>query len=193
MTRLQPEQILRLFVDSGALLSGHFQLSSGLHSAEYLQCALVLSDPARAEKIASALAELLKEPAQAVVSPALGGVVIGHEVARALGIKAYFAERENGIMTLRRGFVLKPREKVVIVEDVITTGKSSAEVLSLLKSLGADAVGALSIVNRSHAGPDLGVPLSSLLRLPIASSPADRCPQCRDKTPLVKPGSRPSS
>lgn len=178
------------FHDSGALLTGHFLLSSGLHSAQYMQCALLLSDPVLATSIGKELAASLKEPVEAVLSPALGGIIIGQEVARALGLKAYFAERENGIMTLRRGFSLRRDQKVVIVEDVITTGKSSGEVLRLVESLGARAVAALSIVNRSASGPDLGIPTASLLRLPIESHQASNCPLCRGQIPLVKPGSR---
>lgn len=180
----------KIFRDSGALLGGHFLLSSGLHSAQYMQCALLLADPILATSIGKDLAALQKEPVEAVLSPAIGGIVIGQEVARALGLKAYFAERENGIMTLRRGFNLRPGQKVVIVEDVITTGKSSGEVVGLINSLGAKAVSALSIVNRSASGPDLGIPTASLLRLPLEAHAAENCPLCREKIPLVKPGSR---
>lgn len=187
---MKPDAVLNLFTRCGALLKGHFQLSSGLHSDQYMQCALLLSEPARAEALGSALAALQKQPCELIVSPAMGGLIIGHEVARALGVRAYFAERENGIMSLRRGFTLKPGEKVVVVEDVITTGKSSAEVITLIKNLGAEVVGALSIVNRGTQAAQLGVPTASLLNLPITSYPQEGCPLCRQATPVVKPGSR---
>lgn len=187
---MKPDAVLNLFTQCGALLKGHFQLSSGLHSDQYMQCALLLSEPTRAEALGAALAKLQKQPCDLVVSPAMGGLIIGHEVGRALGARAYFSERENGIMSLRRGFALKPGEKIVVVEDVITTGKSSAEVISLIKNLGAEVVGALSIVNRGAQAAPLGVPTASLLNLPIASYlPAD-CPLCRQGAPMVKPGSR---
>lgn len=180
-----------LFVDTGALLTGHFQLSSGLHSDQYMQCALLLSHPDRAESIGRALAELLDEPVDIVVSPAMGGVVIGQEVARALKLRHLFAERENGVMTLRRGFSLAPGQRVVVVEDVITTGKSSREVIDLIRSKGAVPAAALAIVRRSAEPPDLGVPVRSLLDHPIRSFRPEECPLCKQGSPVVKPGSRP--
>jgi len=182
--------LLTLFIESGALLQGHFQLSSGLHSDQYMQCALLLSDPERAGALGENLAALQEPKPDLIVSPAMGGLIIGHEVARALKLRAYFAERENGVMTLRRGFSLKPGEKVVVVEDVITTGKSSAEVISLIEALGAKVIGALSIVNRCAGKLDLGVPAKSLLQLPLAAYAAAQCPLCAKSLPLVKPGSR---
>lgn len=180
-----------LFVDTGALLTGHFQLSSGLHSDQYMQCALLLSHPDRAESIGRALAGLLEEPVDIVVSPAMGGVVIGQEVARALKVRHLFTERENGVMTLRRGFSLSPGQRVVVVEDVITTGKSSREVIDLIRSKGAVPAAALSIVRRSAEPPDLGVPVRSLLDHPIRSFRPEECPLCKQGSPVVKPGSRP--
>ena len=181
-----------LFTRSGALLSGHFLLSSGLHSDQYFQCALVLSDTLAAERLGRELAARLPAEwaAATVVAPALGGVVIGHETARALGARSLFTERKEGRMELRRGFTVSPGERCVVVEDVITTGKSTREVVELLKALGAAPVGALSIVLRAAAEPDLGVPLRSLARLPAAAWTALECALCRDGLPLVKPGSR---
>jgi orotate phosphoribosyltransferase len=186
--------IQELFVSSGALLSGHFKLSSGLHSDQYFQCALPLSDPPVAEKLGRALADAVKAEGwkpSVVVSPALGGVVIGHEAGRALGVRALFAERQDGAMTLRRGFSLKKGEKVLVVEDVITTGKSTGEVVALLKTLGASVVGAASIVLRAETPPDVGVPLKSLAKLPVKSWEPEKCPLCKAGKPVVKPGSRP--
>jgi orotate phosphoribosyltransferase len=171
-------------------LKGHFLLSSGLHSPQYMQSALVLSEPARAELLGAALAARLKEKVDLVVAPAMGGLIIGHEVARALKVRSYFTERENGIMTLRRGFKLEPRERVVVVEDVITTGKSTGEVNTLLKSLGAEPVAALSIVDRSEKPLSLGIPVASLIKLSIPSYEASACPLCKEGRPVVKPGSR---
>lgn len=178
-------------VDAGALLQGHFLLSSGLHSEQYMQCALLLAHPDKAQSLGAELAASWKGPKpDLVLSPAMGGLIIGQEVARALKVRHFFTEREEGVMTLRRGFRLKPGEKVLIIEDVITTGKSSREVIDLARSKGAEVVAALSIVCRCAAAPDLGVPTASLLNVPISSYPAERCPLCRRGDPLVKPGSR---
>lgn len=179
-----------VFVETGALLQGHFLLSSGLHSDQYMQCALLLAHPDRAQDLGERLAELQDLKPDLVLSPAMGGLIIGQEVARALKVRHYFSEREDGLMTLRRGFTLMPGEKVLIVEDVITTGKSSLETMALARSKGAEIIGALSIVCRAAAPPDLGVPVKSLLNIPIASYPADQCPLCRQGLPVVKPGSR---
>lgn len=192
--------VLDLFRDSGALLEGHFQLSSGLHSPQYMQCALLLAQPGQAERLGEALAGLLApRPAHEaapprpdlVVSPALGGLIIGHEVARALGVRAYFAERESGAMTLRRGFALKPGERVAVVEDVVTTGKSTREVMDLVRAGGAEVVAGLCIVDRTGGSHDLGVPLKSLLQMKLPAFSAGECPQCRQGLSVVKPGSRP--
>lgn len=185
------------FVDEGALLQGHFELSSGLHSPQYMQCALLLSRPAKAEALGKALAALLSplvpDAPELVLSPAMGGLIIGQEVARALGTRAYFTEREAGAMTLRRGFSLKKGERVVVVEDVVTTGKSSREVMDLVRERGAEPIALLSIVNRSGGGLHLGVPAGSLLEMTIPSYRPEDCPLCREGSPAIKPGSRPQS
>ncbi|MBI5241642.1 MAG: orotate phosphoribosyltransferase [Elusimicrobia bacterium] len=188
---LSSQELRSLLVETGAMLEGHFQLSSGLHSDRYMQCALVLAHPRHAFRLGAALARLAPQPPDLVLSPALGGVVIGQETAAALDVRAFFAERENGLMTLRRGFALKPGEKVLVVEDVITTGKSTGEVIALARRLGAEVVGAASIVCRASEPPDLGVPFASLIHLPLTAVPADKCELCRQGKPLVKPGSRP--
>ena len=184
-----------LFKGSGALLLGHFRLSSGLHSGQYFQCALLLSRPEQAQRLGLELAKALPPSGEApdiVVSPALGGIVIGHETAKALGVRAFFAERgPEGALVLRRGFALKPGEKVLVVEDVITTGKSTGETLSLVRSLGGRPVGAACVVLRAGVPPELGVPLTRLAHLPAESFPEDDCPLCKKGMPLVKPGSRP--
>lgn len=188
------DELKGLFVRSGALLSGHFKLSSGRHSDQYFQCALPLSDPATAGLLGRALAGLAGQrwPAiRTVVAPALGGVVIGHETARALGARSLFAERQDGRMTLRRGFAVDRGEPVLVVEDVITTGKSTGEVVGLLRSLGAEVLGAASIVLRAAKPPELGVPFLSLAVLPAESWPEAECPLCAEGRPLLKPGSRP--
>jgi orotate phosphoribosyltransferase len=181
-----------LFKKSGALLEGHFLLSSGLHSDQYFQCALLLSDVALAERMGRDLAAKMPKDwaPTAVVGPALGGVVIGHEVARALGLRSLFTERKDGAMELRRGFKVSPGERVVVVEDVITTGKSTREVIALLRELGAEPVGALSIVVRAAEAPELGVPSEHLARLPAAAWGTQECALCRAGLPVVKPGSR---
>ena len=174
-----------------ALLSGHFLLSSGLHSKRYVQCALLFADPARAERIGRALAKKAPDSVDAVVSPAMGGVIIGHEVARALGVPHYFAERVDGKMALRRGFSLRKSDNILIVEDVFTTGKSTQEVVDLVRSLGANVLRALSVVRRSKELPAVSVPTDSLLQLTIESFDPKDCPECKKGSVPVKPGSRP--
>ena len=186
----ETERVMGLFRKTGALLEGHFLLSSGLHSEKYLQCALVLARPGLAEDLGERLAKLQKEKPDLVLSPAMGGLIIGHEVARALGVRAYFTERENGAMSLRRGFSLEPGEKVVVVEDVVTTGKSSREVIDLAQARGAKVLSVLSIVNRSPAASSLGFKLKSLVDLAIPTYRPEDCPLCRQGVPYVKPGSR---
>jgi orotate phosphoribosyltransferase len=184
-------EVLTIFRRSGALLEGHFRLSSGLHSPGYLQCALVLQHPREAEALGAALGSLVRSlGAQTVMSPALGGVVIGQEVGRALGVRAIFAERADGALTLRRGFALDPEEKVLIVEDVVTTGGSTRETMDVARAAGAIVVGACAIVDRSRGKQGLGVPFHSLLPMDVTTYQPDQCPLCQQGTPVIKPGSR---
>jgi orotate phosphoribosyltransferase len=186
------DELLDLFRKSGALLEGHFRLSSGLHSAGYLQCALVLQHPATAERLGRGLADLCRELRPTVVlSPALGGVIIGHEVGRALGVRAVFAERQDGAFMLRRGFVLSESDRVLVVEDVVTTGLSTRETIHVATAAGGHVVGAASIVDRSGGTASLDVPYRSLLGIDLATHEPDRCPLCATGLPVVKPGSRP--
>jgi orotate phosphoribosyltransferase len=192
---LTSESLLRLFEERGALLEGHFLLSSGLHSPRYLQCAQVLMDPALATRLGRELGERLLPllggaPPGAVVAPALGGVLVAHEVARALGCRGLFAERQEGRMTLRRGFTLDAGERVVVVEDVITTGGSTREVIEAVRSLGAAVVAVGSLVDRSAGRSDLQVPRRSLLELEVPAYAAEACPLCASGSRPEKPGSR---
>lgn len=185
------EEITKLFKDLGVLLTGHFKLTSGRHSDKYLQCAKLMQYPNHTEKVCQHLAEKLKyEKIETVIGPAVGGIVLSYEMARALDARAIFAERENGKMTLRRGFTIKPNEKVLIVEDVVTTGGSVKEVISLAKSLGADVVGLAALVDRSGGKVDFTVPAHFLLELEVKSFSPDTCPLCKKGDPIVKPGSR---
>jgi orotate phosphoribosyltransferase len=182
---------LKDFVDTGALLEGHFRLSSGLHSDRYLQCARLLMWPDRAERAGSELAERLREFAPgAVVSPALGGMIIGHETARALRLRALFVERNGGAFALRRGFTVEPGERVVVVEDVFTTGASTREAAAAIESAGARVAAVGSIVDRGLPPGAFAVPSRSLLSLSIPSWPQTECPLCRAGVPIDSPGSR---
>jgi orotate phosphoribosyltransferase len=179
---------------AGALLEGHFKLSSGRHSSRYLQCALYLADPARAEAAGRQLAARLKNAAaQLVVAPALGGVIIGHEVARALAdVPFFFTERADGVMTLRRGFRIEPGCRVLVVEDVVTTGGSTREVMDVVSQQGGVVVGAGAIVNRSgQENPFAPLPFTALLSVDVPSYPPEACPLCASGVPVAKPGSRP--
>lgn len=185
------QPILSLFERSGALLRGHFLLTSGLHSPVYLQCALVLQNPANAEQLGRALAEEFKdERIDAVVAPAVGGIIVAHEVARALGARGLFTEREAGAMTLRRGFSLSPGERVLVVEDVVTTGGSTRETMDAVRQAGGVVVGAGALVDRSGGAVDLGVRRAALITLSVPTYDPVECPQCREGMPAVKPGSR---
>ena len=191
------DPMLSVFLARGALLEGHFLLSSGLHSPRYLQCALVLADPPLATRLGQQLADALRPrlsgvAPKAVVAPALGGVIVGHEVARAFGCRALFMERQEGAMTLRRGFTLTAGEPVVVVEDVVTTGKSTREVMEVARASGARVVGVGSLVDRSAGSADLGVPRASLLELSVPTYAADACPLCAQGSRPIKPGSRPT-
>lgn len=188
---MKPDAVLDLFRSSGALLEGHFRLSSGLHSGGYLQCALVLQHPRHAEALGQALGAVLKGlGATVVLSPALGGLIIGHEVGRALGLRAIFAERQDAALTLRRGFHLDPSDRVVIIEDVVTTGGSTRETMAVAEAAGARVVGAGSIIDRSGGSSNLGVPFSPLVALSLPTYQPESCPLCAAGTPVVKPGSR---
>lgn len=188
---LSPGDVRELLEGSGAFREGHFELSSGLHSQAYVQCALLLEDPRRARRVGRALARLLASlrPA-AVVSPALGGVIIGHEVAEALGVPFRFTERKDGRMTLRRGFHLAPGERVVIVEDVVTTGKSTNEAAEVVREAGGSVLAVGSVVDRTGGGEPFDVPFFSLIDLALSSWPPGECPLCREGGRPEKPGSR---
>jgi orotate phosphoribosyltransferase len=204
MTR---DELLDLYRRSGALLEGHFRLTSGLHSPGYLQSALVLQYPQHAEKLGRAIADRTRDLRPTVVlSPALGGVVIGHEAGRALGVRAIFAERQDGALTLRRGFVIAESDRVLVVEDVLTTGGSTRETMQVATASGGHVVGAASIVDRGRPTPgepegrsgqvgsrralELGVPFVSLLDIDLPTYEPDKCPLCAQGLPVVKPGSR---
>ena len=181
---------------AGALLEGHFKLSSGRHSSRYLQCALYLADPARAEAAGRQLAARLKNAAaQLVAAPALGGVIIGHEVARALeDVPFFFTERSDGAMTLRRGFRIEPGCRVLVVEDVVTTGGSTREVMDVVTQQGGVVVGVGAIVNRSgQENPFAPLPFTALLTVDVPNYPPEACPLCASGVPITKPGSRPDA
>jgi orotate phosphoribosyltransferase len=185
------DAVLDLFRRVGALQEGHFKLTSGLHSSGYLQCALVLQHPREAEACGAAMAQrVFNLGAQVVLSPALGGIVIGQEVARGLGVRAIFAERQNGTLTLRRGFALEPGEKVLVVEDVLTTGGSTRETMEIARAAGAEVVGAASIIDRSGGTAGLDVPYVALASIAVPTYQSDECPMCAAGQSVVKPGSR---
>ena len=185
------KEILTIFKETGAILQGHFKLSSGLHSSQYLQCARVLQHPKHAEKLCKALADKFKnDKPDAVIAPALGGIIVSCEVARALGVKSLFTERKDGKMVLRRGFELTPKNKVLVVEDVITTGLSTKEVIEVVKSFDSNVVGVGSLIDRSKGDIDFGTRFESLLKLDVPTFKIDTCPLCKDKIPITKPGSR---
>jgi len=194
----ETESILELFRSTGAYLKGHFRLTSGLHSSEYLQSALVLQHPGAAEKLGHLLAERLRtiadKPVAFVVSPAIGGLIIGYEVARSLGVRFIFTERDTvtGKMVLRRGFAVTPGETGVLVEDVITTGGSTREVVELLGAAGAKVLAAGCIIDRSGGRADAGAPRVALETMQVAAHFPEQCPLCAAGVPVVKPGSRPA-
>ena len=182
---------MQVFRETGAYLKGHFRLTSGLHSNEYLQCAQVLQHPAIAERFGRELAALLPG-CDVVVSPAIGGLPIGHEVARAKGARFIFTERDaaSGQMIFRRGFSLAPGEKALVIEDVVTTGGTTREVIDAVTAAGASVLGAGSIIDRSGGRAELGVPKVALATLDVNTYPPDFCPMCQQGVPVEKPGSR---
>jgi orotate phosphoribosyltransferase len=194
LAQVTEDEVLSEFRAAGALLEGHFVLSSGLRSPRYLQCARVLMDPARAARLAQALAlsipDKVKIRVGAVVSPAMGGIIIGHEMGRALGLEAMFVERPTGTFALRRGFRLNPGQKILLVEDVVTTGLSSREAIQAITADGGEVIAAAALVDRSNGTADLGVPFYPLIRLDVPSYAPDALPPELAAIPAVKPGSR---
>ena len=191
---MSDDDILAEFRAADALLEGHFILSSGLRSARYLQCARALMDPARAERLARELAarlpKIVSDQVEAVVSPAMGGVIIGHEMGRALGKPAMFVERPQGVFELRRGFSLRQGTKVLMVEDVVTTGLSSREAIEAVRKAGGNVIGEAALVDRSGGTADLGVPFTPLIRIDVPTYQPDSVPPELAAIPAVKPGSR---
>jgi len=187
---MNEKEVLKLFEKNNALLTGHFKLSSGLHSEKYLQCALVLQYPAVAEKLSEELAGKFSGKIDVVVGPALGGVTLAYEVARALKVRGLFTERQDGKMALRRGFSILKGENVLVVEDVVTTGGSTKEVIEVVKSLGGKVAGVGSIIDRSEGAIDFGAPFYSLAKIKVLSYKEGECPLCKKGVPVTKPGSR---
>lgn len=185
------ERILEIFKETGVLMEGHFLLSSGRHSAKYLQCAKIFQYPKYSEEVSKALAEkFLDDKIDIVIGPAIGGIILSYEVGRILNKKTIFAERENGVMSLRRGFTIEPGSKVLVVEDVVTTGGSVKEVIELVKNNGAEVIGVGSIVDRSGGKVDFGVKFRSVISLEVESYEPAECPLCKKNIPFIKPGSR---
>ncbi|HET8674911.1 MAG TPA: orotate phosphoribosyltransferase [Blastocatellia bacterium] len=185
------QHLLSILQETGALLEGHFQLTSGLHSPRYLQCALILQHPQHAEWVGRHLASRFAgHQIGAVVAPAIGGIIVAHETARAIGCRALFTEREAGAMTLRRGFSINAGERVLVVEDVVTTGGSTRETIDAVTRAGGDVIGAGSIVDRSGGSVDVGTPRAALLTLEVPAYDSATCPLCRQGSVAIKPGSR---
>jgi len=188
---MNDEQVLKIFEGCGALLSGHFLLTSGKHSPRFLQAALVLQYPAKAAELAAALAEqFASEPVDLVVGPAVGGIVLAHEVARALGVRACYSEKEGDSMVLRRGFVVPAAARILVVEDVVTTGGSVRKTVDHLRGRGADVVGVGILVDRSGGKAQFDVPFHALARLDIETYAPSDCPLCADGVPLIEPDAR---
>jgi len=191
MAIVTTDSVLDRFRRVGAFLEGHFRLTSGLHSPGYMQCALVLSHPREAEALGAELADRVRSLSPNVVlSPALGGIVIGQEVGRALGVRALFAERQDGVLMLRRGFALGPQDRVLVVEDVVTTGKSTRETIEVARAAGAHVVGAWAIIDRSGGEQNLDIPFHALATVSLPTYQPESCPLCAAGQPVVKPGSR---
>jgi len=188
---MQPDQVIETFKQTNALLEGHFVLSSGLHSSVYLQCAIALQSPAVASQFGSAIADKVREhEIETVASPAIGGLIIGYEVARQLGVRFIWTERENGVMTLRRGFTVRQGERVLVLEDVITTGGSTRDRIGALSAAGAVVVAAASIIDRSGGAADVGVERFSLATLDVPAVAPEVCEACQRGEVVTKPGSR---
>lgn len=189
---MRPSEALSLLQGTGALLDGHFQLSSGLHSRQYIQCALVLQHPTLAARLCGALAQgFTADEVSVVAGPALGGITIAYELARQLGARAVFGERVDGKLMLRRGFHVQPEDRVLVAEDVVTTGESSRELVEVIQHAGASVVGVASIVDRSGGSAEFPVKFHSLLSLTLKTFSSGSCPLCKEEVPLTKPGSRP--
>lgn len=185
------EQVLEIFARTGVLLEGHFRLTSGLHAAKYLQCAQLLQYPNEAGPLCEQLADYFRDAGATVVAgPATGGIILAYEVAKSLGVKNIFGERENGVMTFRRGFKVEPTDKVLVLEDVVTTGGSVKELIDCVRAAGAEVIGVASLVNRSGGRVDFGVPFKSLVNLDITTYQPDDCPMCKAGSVAYKPGSR---
>ena len=188
---LTHQEIEKIFVDSGALLNGHFRLTSGRHSDRYIQCAQVLQYPHYTSRLCEELARRFKDDrADLVIGPAMGGIIVAYEVARHLGVKSIFSEREQGVMTLRRGFTITPGERVLVAEDVITTGGSVREVLEIAEKHGATVIGVAVLADRSAGKVDFGIKTEGLLSLEVKSFQAEECLLCKASVPITKPGSR---
>ncbi len=185
------ERVMEILKEAGVLLEGHFLLTSGRHSNRYLQCAKIFQDTRYSEELCADLAGQFKDKGvELVIGPAIGAIQMSYEVSRHLGVRNIFAERENGAMTLRRSFEIKPGQKVLVVEDVVTTGGSVREVIDLVREHGGEVVGVGVVVDRTGGKIDFGVPISSVISLDVTSYEADECPLCKEGLPLVKPGSR---
>jgi orotate phosphoribosyltransferase len=190
---MNQDEVIKLFKQSQALLEGHFRLSSGLHSDRYLQCALVLQNPQQASRLGAALAERMRGLAELpdfVIAPALGGILVAHEVARGLGVRGLFAERQDGVLRLRRGFGIKPGEKAYVVEDVVTTGGSTKETMDVVTQAGGIVLAAGSLIDRTGGRADLGVPRIALAVLDVPAFTPEECPLCKTGSQAIKPGSR---
>ncbi len=188
---LSKERIIEIFKETGVMLTGHFQLTSGRHSDHYMQCAQLFQYPEYSEMMCAELAEYFRnEKIDLVAGPAVGGIIIAYETARALKVRNIFAERQNGVMTFRRGFAVQPGERVLVTEDVVTTGGSVREVIELVRAAGGEVVGVGSIVDRSNGQVDFGVPFKAVLSMEVLSWEPEDCPLCKQGSVAVKPGSR---
>lgn len=188
---LSKERIIEIFKETGVMLTGHFQLTSGRHSDHYMQCAQLFQYPEYSEMMCAELAEYFhNEKIDLVAGPAVGGIIIAYETARALKVRNIFAERQNGVMTFRRGFAVQPGERVLVTEDVVTTGGSVREVIELVRAAGGEVVGVGSIVDRSNGQVDFGVPFKAVLSMEVLSWEPEDCPLCKQGSVAVKPGSR---